>query len=322
MTTIDSTLDPHLAAALAEALPLAVPIADLTPDQARQAFVAAVAALNGADYRPEPVGRTEDLLVPGTGGDIPVRIYVAADVDPTAVIVYFHGGGFMTGDIDTHDRTTRRICVATGATVISVHYRLSPEHPFPAGFDDSYDVTVWAAERFPDLPLLVAGDSAGGCLSACVALKARDVGAPRIAGQVLIYPGVNADLETPTMISLGQGEYGLNLPDLATMIGNYLPNPADRESAYALPGNATSLHDLPPAIVTSAGFDPLLSSNEEYAARLREAGVAVVYQPHPTLIHGWTEFVGRSPAAADAVDQLTAAIADLIKSINAQPASA
>ncbi len=270
---------------------------------------------------PEPVGRTEDVVVAGTGGDIPVRIYTAADADPTATIVYFHGGGFMTGDVDTHDRTTRRICVATGATVISVHYRLSPEHPFPAGFDDSYDVTAWAAERYPDRPLLVAGDSAGGCLSACVALKARDVGAPRIAAQVLIYPGVNADLGTPSMIALGQGEYGLNLPDLATMLDNYLPSPADRESAYALPGNATSLHDLPPAIVASAGFDPLLSSNEEYATRLRDAGVAVVYQPQPTLIHGWTEFVGRSPAAAAAVDELTTAINDLIHALNTQAAS-
>ncbi|MCW2784359.1 MAG: lipolytic protein [Marmoricola sp.] len=313
MTVRDSRLDPVLNALLDQVEAVGVvPLAEQSIEQIRQNFTDTVAMLNGPDHVAEPVGRTEDLVVDGSQGGIPVRIYSPTAPDPRAVIVYFHGGGFILGDIDTHDKIARRLCEGTTSTVVSVHYRLAPEHPFPAGFQDCYETTAWAASRYPDVPLLVGGDSAGGALSASVAQRARDEQGPVIAAQVLIYPGVNLDLTTRSMIDNGSGEYALNRDDLATMRDMFLPDEASGSAPYALPDNAETLTGLPPAIVTSAGFDPLLTSNEAYVERLRQDGVSVQYLPNPGLIHGWTELVNTVPAAAAAQDALVDAVSVLI----------
>jgi acetyl esterase len=317
MTTQTTQLNPEVAALLVEINAAGViPLRDLTIEQIRQNFLDTVAFLDGSDRVPEPVGRTEDLVIEGSQGGIPVRIYTPTAPVPRAVIVYFHGGGFIVGDIDTHDKIARRLCEGTASTVVSVHYRLAPEHVFPAAPIDSFDTTVWAAARFPGVPLLVGGDSAGGTLAAVVAQRARDEHSPTIAAQVLLYPGINLDLDTRSMNDFATG-YALHRDDLETMGDLFLPDPHAEYAPYAFPDNAESLVGLPPAIVTSAGFDPLLSSNEAYVERLRGDGVSVRYLPQPGLIHGWTELVNRVPAAASARDEVVTSVSALITQLQA-----
>ncbi|MFN2540313.1 MAG: alpha/beta hydrolase, partial [Mycobacteriales bacterium] len=173
-----------------------VPLAAVTPTEMREAM-RATAALFRAGAEPIVVHRIEQPMVPGRQGEVVVRVY--SPETTRAVIVYFHGGSWVAGDVDTHDLVTRRFCRDTGAVVVSVDYRKVPENPFPAPLDDAYDATTWARGRWPDLPLVVAGDSAGGTLAACVALRARDEGGPRIDGQVLIYPAIDEDADVPSM---------------------------------------------------------------------------------------------------------------------------
>jgi acetyl esterase len=222
-----------------------------------------------------------------------------------------HGGAWITGDIDTHDLVTRRLSRDTGAVVVSVDYRMMPEHPFPAPLDDAYDATVWAASRRPGLPLIVAGDSAGGTLAACIALRARDEDGPRIDAQVLVYPGIDDDLGTPSMLAFRDGPR-ISLEDLRFYFHQYASHEAALGSPYALPGRATSLAGLPPAVVVIAGHDMLRSAEEDYAGRLRDAGVPVTVQLDPELVHGWIDFAPRVPSADRAFGRLTGTVSDLI----------
>ncbi|MGW3497066.1 alpha/beta hydrolase [Streptomyces sp. NPDC001020] len=305
-----TTIDPH-AQILIDQAPFGVPAADQTPGDLRAQMRTAIRILEGPSFTPDLVDRIEDRVVQGQNGEIPLRIYSASDAAPSMAIVYFHGGGFAAGDIDTHDKITRRLSVATGAVVVSVDYRLAPEHPFPAGLQDSYDSLLWTSANYPDVPLLVAGDSAGGTLAACVALRARDEDGPALAGQVLIYPVIDDDVDTETMRAYATG-FVLTRADMVTYNDWYLSRKADRADPYAMPGFATSLEDLPPAVIATAGFDPLRSAQEEYAERLRQAGVRVMLQSHPTLIHGWVDYFPVVPAAQRAVDELVGAVRDLI----------
>jgi acetyl esterase len=281
---------------------------DLTIDQLRQNMRDAITLFTtGVD--PVEVDEVTDELVPVRDAKIPVRIYGSSN--PTAVIVYFHGGAWMVGDIETHDLVTRRLCRDTKAMVVSVDYRMLPEHPFPTPFDDAYDATLWASGLRPDLPLLVAGDSAGGTLAACVALRARDEVGPRIDAQVLIYPGIDDDLETPSMRAL-EAESHITRDDLRFYFAEYASTAAALASPYALPGRAESLAGLPPALVAIAGHDLLRSSEEDYARRLEEAGVPVAVQRDLALTHGWIDYAPRVPEASRAFDRLSSTISDLI----------
>ncbi|MHA3703142.1 alpha/beta hydrolase [Jatrophihabitans sp. YIM 134969] len=285
-----------------------VPVAEQTAAQLRQVMRDAIAVFT-AGVAPIPVAHVDDRVVPGRGGDIPVRVY--APDEPNAVIVYFHGGAWVVGDIDTHDLVTRRLSRDTGAEVVSVDYRMLPEHPFPAPFDDAYDATVWAAALRPGLPLLVAGDSAGGTLAAAVALYARDAGGPSIDGQVLVYPGIDDDLDTPSMLAFAHGPLNTR-EDIGFHLRRYGSNDAALGSAYALPGRAASLEGLPPAVVAVAGTDLLRTSNEEYAERLRAAGVPVTELLDVEQVHGWIDYAPRVASADRAFTRLTDAVRRLI----------
>lgn len=298
-------IDPDVVALQAElGPPVSIPAADLTADQLREGMRRSSEVFTrGAD--PIEVHRVTDELVEGRGGRIPVRIY--RPETPTSVITYLHGGAWIAGGVDTHDLATRRLSRDTGAVVVSVDYRMLPEHPYPAPVDDAYDAASWAATLHPDLPFLVAGDSAGGTLAACVALRARDEGGPRVDAQVLVYPGIDDDFGTPSMLAF-RNSPRMSLEDLGFFFRQY----ATPGSPYALPGWATSLAGLPPAVVVIAGHDMLRSSEEDYARRLRDAGVPVTVQFDPELVHGWIEFAARVPSADRAFSRLTDTVNDLV----------
>jgi acetyl esterase len=306
----DATLDPQVAE-LFDGLGPRVPITEVSAEQMRADMRTAI-ELFTRDAKPIDVFHVADEVVSGRQGSIPVRIY--SPETPTAVIVYMHGGSWTAGDIETSELVTRRLSRDTSAMVISVDYRMLPEHPFPAPLDDTYDAIIWARALRPDLPLLVAGDSAGGTLSACAALRARDESGPRIDGQVLIFPAIDDDIDTPSMLAL-DSRLG-NRDDLGHLLTRYASTGAAVGSAYALPGRATSLADLPPVIMVIPGHDALGSSEEVYVARLQEAGVPVTVQLDPELAHAWVDYAPRVASADRAFTRLTDSIRELIEQVS------
>ncbi len=288
-------LDPTLAALLAASSGQIFPPArNQSPEQLRKNVDAYVESLC-AGIPPESVADVEDLFIPGGAHEVPVRIYTPPN--PRATIVYFHGGGYVAGSIDTHDRMTRRLANGARARVVSVDYRLAPEHPYPAGPDDCMTATVWSADRFTGDPLVVAGDSAGGTMTIAVTLMARDTRGPKIDAQVLIYPAIDPSGSTESRRRFATG-YGLTQADMQYYSDVYLPDPHIRtDNPYADLYRRHDLHDLPPALVTTAGFDPLLDEGAEYAARLIRSGVPVTYQPAPSLVHGYIDLVAVVPQA-------------------------
>jgi acetyl esterase len=251
------------------------------------------------------VARIENRTVPGPAGQIPVRIYTPPGRGPFGVLVFFHGGGFVLCDLDTHDPTCRALCRAAGCVVVSVDYRLAPEHKFPAGPEDCYAATVWAAGAAAELGgdgarIAIAGDSAGGNLTAVVALMARDRGAPRLRHQLMIYPVTDCAFDTASYRENGQ-DYGLSTASMRWFWNHYLASERDASHPYASPLRAEDLRGLPPATVITAEFDPLRDEGEAYAARLRQAGVPTELQRYPGVIHG---FFGMGEFLAQARDAL------------------
>jgi acetyl esterase len=309
----ETPIDPDVAALLTSLMPTEpVAAADLTAEKHRQGARDAMAYFTGG-ASPVTVDRIVDDVVPGPDGDVPVRLYLPES--PRAVIVFKHGGAWMTGSIEMSDHAMRRLCRDTGSLVVSVDYRMIPEHPFPAPFEDAYAAVTWASGLRPELPLIVAGDSAGGTLAACVALRARDEGGPRIDAQVLIYPGIDDDLDAPSMLALGD-DVPNSREDLRFLVGQYASRGAAAGSPYALPGRATTLADLPPAVMVIAGHDRLRSSEESYARRLEDAGVPVTVQLDPELTHSWFDYAPRVPAADRAFDRLTTNVRELIARVS------
>lgn len=240
---------------------------------------------------PTPVGRVEDRRIPGPAGEIPVRIYTPEGSGPFPLIAFFHGGGFVLCSLETHDELCRAMCRDAGAVVVSVDYRLAPEAKYPAAADDCYAATAWCAAHAAELGadaarLVVAGDSAGGNLAAVTALRARDLGAPRIRHQVLIYPATHCDFDTPSYRENAQG-YFLTADAMRWFWAHYLANPAQASEPYACPAHAADLKGLPPATVITAEYDPLRDEGEDYAAQLRAAGVPVVLKRYDGMIHGF-----------------------------------
>ena len=270
------TLDPDIAAVIDALNTGFPPVHTMTGAQAR----AAIRGRLRTPAEPEPVGDVAEETVPG--GDIPVRIYRPRSPE-TAVVVFAHGGGFVFCDLDTHDALCRAICNGVGAVVVSVDYRLAPENRWPAAADDVYAVACWAG-RFGG-PLVVAGDSAGGNLAAVTALMARDRGGPGIAAQVLLYPALDADFDTESYHAYASGYYNTR-EAMIWYWDQYVPRPADRAHPYAGPLHA-ELSGLPPAVVVTAGFDPLRTEGDRYAAALTEAGVRVVHRCYDGAVHGF-----------------------------------
>jgi acetyl esterase len=287
-------LDPQARALLEERARWGFPPNHLvSPAQARQNTLA---RLELSPVEPEPVDRVEDRTIPGPGGPIPVRIYAPKSPGPLPVLLYFHGGGWVVGNLDSHDLIGRSLANLAECMVISVDYRLAPEHRFPAPLDDCFAATVWAAANVDQLGgdpmcLAVGGDSAGGNLAAAVALMARDNGGPELCYQLLIYPVTSRNFET-TSYRENATDYGLTRDGMIWFWEQYLRSDADALNPYAAPLMATDVRDLPPALVITAGYDVLRDEGELYAQHLREAGVEVELAQYPTLIHG---FFGMGP---------------------------
>ena len=242
---------------------------------------------------PEEVAEVRDVLVPGPLGKLPVRIYVPQGDGPLPVLTYFHGGGWVIGNVEVCDRPCRSLANATGCIVASVEYRLSPETKFPGPVEDCYAAASWVAEHAGELGgdtdrVGVAGDSAGGNLAAAVALMARDRGGPRLAYQLLIYP-VTAPAEGTQFQSYTDNADGylLTRGGMEWFWQHYLADAADGENPYAAPLKAEDLGGLPPATVITCGFDPLRDEGVAYADRLEEAGVRVQRITYDDMIHGF-----------------------------------
>jgi acetyl esterase len=266
-----------------------------TPEAARAAYDAITRSRRGPDYEPEPVDHIADDEAPGPHGPIPVRVYEPGD-EPTAVIAYFHGGGFVIGSIETHDPTCRWMANALRATVVSVGYRLAPEHPFPAAIDDCVAAVTWIAERHAGLPLAVAGDSAGATLSVATALRARDQGGPELAALLLWYPATDPSHSLPSVAENGEGHF-LTRQDVLWFEEQYTPREEDRADPHVDLLHA-DLHGLPPTVIATAQYDPLRDEGIALAEQLDRAGVEVQHVPGPGMIHGYVGFAAVSPGAS------------------------
>jgi acetyl esterase len=244
----------------------------------------------------EPVARIEDTLVPGPRGSIGCRVYAPEQGQALPALLYMHGGGWVVGDIDSHDSVCRALARRAGCIVLSVDYRLAPEHRFPAAPEDGWAALTWLHENAaavggdPDR-LAVGGDSSGGNLAAVLARWSRDRGGPRIAAQVLIYPVADFDLETPSYRAVGTG-YGLTRESMRWYWEQYLADPSDGLSPDASPLRATDLSGLAPALVITCELDPLESEGTAYAAALAAAGVPVEHIHEADMIHGYIRMAG------------------------------
>lgn len=262
------------------------------------------------------VGAVRDLTCTVGSHDVPARLYTPHMPGTAALVVFFHGGGFVFGSLDGHyDNCCRALCAGAGCHVLSVDYRLAPEHRFPAAVDDGIAALRWAAASAAALGadprrIVVAGGSAGGNLAAVTALRARDEGGPPVCGQLLFYP-VTDHPERPTASyrEFAEGFY-LTRADMEWFWDQYLPGSAEVSHPYAAPLRAPALDALPPALVITAGHDPLRDEGEAYAARLREAGVPVVLSRYPRMVHGFLAFPvpDRAHALAEAAAWLRALV--------------
>jgi acetyl esterase len=254
----------------------------------------------------EPVHEVRDVVAPGPAGDVPLRLYRPASEEPLPAVLYFHGGGFVIGSLDTHDGTCRALANASGCAVVSVGYRLAPEHRFPAAPEDCWAALAWVAKEGAALGvdgarLAVAGDSAGGNLAATAALLARARGGPVLRHQVLIYPVTDYAFDTPSYRENGEG-YFLSEAMMRWFWQQYLEDGSQGADPLASPLRAPDLAGLPPALVVTAEYDPLRDEGEAYAARLRAAGVPTELRRFPGQIHGFFSMF-------DAIDDGRTAIA-------------
>ena len=276
----------------------APPLSAGTPELARSGYDAA------PKPPADPVASVVDATVPGPAGDIAVRVYSPTDEPGLPVVVFFHGGGWVLSNLDGHDSLARRLALRSGSIVVSVDYRLAPEHPFPAPHDDCWAATSWLAAHAGEFGgdgsrLAVAGDSAGGNLAAGVALRARDEGLD-LAFQLLIYPAVDVDFTRPSMIDNATG-YFLTTQDMQWFWDHFVALD-DRADPYAVPMAADDVSGLAPALIQTAEFDPLRDEGEAWGARLRNAGVDVTITRYDGVVHGfvsrWTQ-MARAELAHD-----------------------
>ena len=239
-----------------------------------------------------------------------MRVYRPVRGETLPALVYFHGGGWTIGDLDTHDVLCRSLAVGARCVVVSVDYRLAPEYPFPTAVEDCFAATRYVAEHAAELKvrgIAVGGDSAGGNLAAIVALMARDAGGPRLAFQLLIYPATDQRCATASHERNAQG-YLLTRDSIEYFRRAYLPNERDWTDWRASPLLARSHANLPPALVITAGYDPLLDEGRAYAERLRAAGVEVDYREYADMVHGFVLFGGVLDTAKAAVAECCAAL--------------
>lgn len=294
-------IDPQVEAVLEMAEEFDVSFSDQTPEEARE-MLEAVTNLSTAD----PV-EVDDVREKEANG-VPVRVYEPEDAPAT--VVFFHGGGFVVGSLDTHDNLCRLLADSSGLRVVSVDYRLAPENPFPAAVEDAYGATRWASSEY-DGATGVAGDSAGGTLSAAVSLLARDRGIPLVDHQTLIYPAVAYDEPMESRAQNATG-YFLEAADMMWFASQYVDSDIHARNPYAFPLQACDLSDLPPAHVVTAGYDPLRDEGAEYARRLSEDGVEVTHTNHGAMVHGFLNMEAFVDHAYDGVDDISEAARDAL----------
>lgn len=275
--------------------------------------------MENAPRQPGPeMHAVESRVLDGPYGDLEVRIYTPSPA-PAAVLAYFHGGGMVMGTLHSYDPFSRHLASATGATVVSVGYRLAPEHTYPTATEEAYFATEWVAAHATELGgdrrlVGVAGDSAGGGLAAAVCLMARDRGGPEILLQVLMYPGVDRDLTLPSITTYEHGPL-LTKADIIWMKAAYLGTGTEPDHPYGVPANADDLSGLPPAILVTAEHDPIRDGCERYGMRLRDAGVQTALLRYPGVCHGFMSQI-------DQVARTRLALAEIAGLVKAKVAAA
>ena len=279
------------------------PLYAMSLADARAADLASIQASGG---EPEPVGEVTDLTIAGPGGELPLRLYRPASGRPRPALLYFFGGGWVLGTIDTADGVSRSLANSSGALVVVPGYRLAPEHPFPAAIDDCYAALRWVAGHAAEIGadparLAVGGDSAGGNLAAAVALRARADG-PALAGQLLVYPNTDQLADDESMRA-ADDPFLFNRRSVAWYREHYLASPADAANPLASPLRAESLAGLPPALVITAEYDPLRDQGEAYARRLADDGVPVELRRYQGMVHGFFTMAGTVAASRAAIAQ-------------------
>lgn len=280
-----------------------IPVAEL-----RQHVRAASTAFPTLDV---PLQSIEERTIPGPAKPITVRVYTPVGTAPFPIIVYMHGGGFVVGDLDTQDMIARGLCHGGEAILVSVDYRLAPEHPFPAPVDDAWAALLWAHHEAVSIGgdparLAVAGDSAGAILAAAIALRARDAGGPQLTGQILWYGSCNyPSIDTPSAIEFADGPI-LTRADTEFFWNQYLSAPAtDQNHPWASPMRATSHAGLPPAFVGTAELDPSRDDAEDYGRALASAGVPAEIRRYPGMVHGFISWLGIVEGANQSMQEAT-----------------
>jgi acetyl esterase len=309
-------LDPKVRALLdlgADAPPLGtVPVETM-----REEAPAQMAALFRMGLVATLVAAVEDRLIPGPAGDLPVRIYTPEGRGPFPLVVFFHGGGWVLGDLDTHDPFCRALCAGADCVVVSVGYRLAPEHCFPAAVDDALAATRWVAEHAAEVDgdparIAVAGDSAGGNLSAVTALRLRNEGGPVLRGQLLIYPALGYHTPpTPSYIENAEG-YGLTREAACWFWDQYLGDESQAANPYAAPLLTPDLSGLPPALVITAEYDVLRDEGERYIERLRASGGEARAARYDGVHHRFAEMIGILDQADQAREEMCAWLRDVL----------
>jgi acetyl esterase len=310
-------LDPHAKAYLERLAAAPTPkLWELPLAGARQAFAATMAFMGPKDV---PIGKVENIAMPGPGGDLKLRIYtpVAAGGEALPALVFFHGGGFTIGDLDSHDGICRLLVSESGARVVAVDYRLAPEHKFPAAADDAYAAMCWIEENAALLGvdanrIAVGGDSAGASLSAVVCQRAKEEDGPKIAAQLLMFPMTQLG---GVFASLGEfaAGYLLDKQTIDWFFGNYVPSGTDPNDARLSPLLADDMSGLPPAYVMLGGCDPLHDEGLAYAQKLRAAGVDVTVADYPGMLHSFINLQAVLPQAYTALAAASKALREMLE---------
>lgn len=318
----DFPLDPQLfnvLEGLSDALGDVSPLGERTVEQARRMLEKRTEYYRSIGAKWKGTAEVKDRTISGSEGELPLRIYhpPTGSDEASLGLLYFHGGAWMRGDLDTHHDLAGKLCSEIGCVVISVDYRLAPEHPFPAALEDAYTALEWVMGNAPELQIAanrtgVAGDSSGGNIAAALALKTRDDGKRSLGLQLLMNPVLDlSSFDTPTYLKYGRKGFGLTTEKMVWARDLYVPNQVLRTHPYVSPLLADDHRDLPPAVIITSALDPLKDEGQKYAQLLTEAGVLTKYICVPQVIHGVFDLVG----VLDVADQVMKATADVVKAI-------
>ena len=306
-------LDPQVETIIKENATRALPdYSELSPVEARQQMLELSPPVDPMLC----VNHVENIEIPGLTKNIPIRLYYPEGTPPFPVIVYFHGGGWVVGDLDTHNAICHALAKTSGCLVAAVHYRRAPEHPCPAAIEDAYAAACWVAEMANTIQadgnrIAVLGESAGGALAAAVAILARDKGGPQICFQALIYPITNYNFETSSYRRNAEG-YILTRKKMIWYWEQYLKDKKMAENPSVSPLRADDLRNLPPALVLAAEYDPLYDDGIAYAKKLEAAGVPVKLSCYGGMIHGFFRMTTRVDKAREALDEVSKAIREAL----------